>query len=90
MSSSDQLQPDPLPQSIIIFLKHFDVSKQSIFGVGKVYMAKASKVGDLVPVINNRMRWTNDTPLKLYEVSYPRDNLTFGRGLMANRKSNQA
>ena len=74
----------------MIFLKHFDTSKQSIFGVGRVYMAQASKVGDLVPVINERMRWTDSTPLRLYEVSHPRNNLTFGRGLTANRKSNQA
>ena len=31
-------------------------------------MARASKVGDLIPVINERMRWTPGTPLKLYEV----------------------
>ena len=74
----------------MIFLKHFDTSKQSLYGVGRVYMARESMVGDLVPVINERMRWTDSTPLKLYEVSYPRNNLTFGRGLMANRRSNQA
>lgn len=54
----------------MIFLKHFDTSKQSLYGVGKVYMARASKVGDLIPVINERMRWTPGTPLKLYEVRY--------------------
>jgi hypothetical protein len=73
----------------MIFLKHFDTSKQSLYGVGRVYMAKASKVGDLVPVINERMRWTHSTPLKLYEVSFPCNNLSFGHGLMANRKLNQ-
>ena len=70
----------------MIFLKHFDTLKQSLYGVGRVYMAKASRVGDLVPVINERMRWTHSTLLKLYEVSYARNNLTFGRGFMANRK----
>ena len=73
----------------MIFLKHFDTSKQSLYGVGRVYMAKASKVGDLVLVINERMRWTHSTPLKLYEVSFPCSNLSFGYGLMANRKSSQ-
>ena len=70
----------------MIFLKHFDTSKQSLYGVGRVYMAKASKVGKLVPVINDRMHWTHSTPLKLYEVSSPRNNLSFGRGFTENRK----
>ena len=74
----------------MIFLKYFDASKQTIHGVGSVYMPKASKIGDLVPVINEKMHWTYITPLKLYEVSYPRYNLSFGCGFMANRKSNQA
>jgi len=53
----------------MVFLKHFDTSKQTLYGVGKVYMSRTSKVGDLVPVINERMRWTPGTPLKLYEVN---------------------
>jgi ubiquitin carboxyl-terminal hydrolase 7 len=53
----------------MIFLKHFDTSKQTLFGVGKCYVVRNSKVGDLIPLINERMRWTPGTPLKLYEVS---------------------
>ena len=52
----------------MIFLKHFDNSKQTLYGVGKVYVLRNSKVGDLMPLINERMRWTPGTPLKLYEV----------------------
>jgi len=63
-------QPDPPPQSIMIFLKHFDTTKQTLLGVGKTYMLRTSKVGDLASVINERMRWTPGTPLKLYEVRY--------------------
>lgn len=63
------IQPDPPPQSIMIFLKHFDTSKQSLYGVGKAYMLRTSKVGDIASVINERMLWTPGTPLKLYEVS---------------------
>jgi ubiquitin carboxyl-terminal hydrolase 7 len=62
------MQPDPPPQSIMIFLKHFDTSKQSLCGVGKTYMLRTAKVGDLAAVINERMLWTPGTPLKLYEV----------------------
>ncbi|TFK29868.1 ubiquitin carboxyl-terminal hydrolase 5 [Coprinopsis marcescibilis] len=68
--------PDPskpeFPQhSIMIFLKHFDTSKQTLLGVGKVYVGRMSKVGDLIPLINERMRWTPGTPLKLYEEIKP-------------------
>lgn len=52
----------------MIFIKHFDTSKQTLYGVGKVYVLRSSKVGDLIPLINERMRWTPGTPLKLYEV----------------------
>ena len=52
----------------MIFLKHFDIANQKLTGVGKVYVPRASKVADLVPVINDRMRWPASTPLKLYEV----------------------
>lgn len=51
----------------MIFLKHFDIANQKLTGVGKVYVPRASKVSDLIPIINERMRWTPDTPLKLYE-----------------------
>jgi ubiquitin carboxyl-terminal hydrolase 7 len=55
----------------MIFLKHFDTSKQTLTGAGKVYMARTAKVADLVPVINEKMRWTPGTPLKLYEEIKP-------------------
>ena len=53
----------------MIFLKHFSVSDQTLKGVGKVYVHRNSKVGDLVPIINEMMGWTSTTPIRLYEVS---------------------
>ncbi|KIK23400.1 hypothetical protein PISMIDRAFT_10907 [Pisolithus microcarpus 441] len=67
----DPSKPDPPPWHIMIFLKHFDTSKQSLFGVGKVYVSRNSKVQDLHPIINERMRWTSGTPLRLYEEIKP-------------------
>ena len=55
--------------TIMIFLKHFDTAKQSLFGVGKVYIPRASKVDDLIPIINEKMKWASGTQLKLYEVT---------------------
>lgn len=70
-------QPDPPAGAIMIFLKHFDTSKQTLLGVGKVYAQRNSKVGDLAPLINERMRWTPGTPLKLYEVSLTTEYFMF-------------
>ncbi|KAJ7582794.1 hypothetical protein C8J56DRAFT_955745 [Mycena floridula] len=67
----DPSRPDPPPQSIMVFLKHFDTSKQTLLGAGKTYMLRTSKVGDLVPIINEKMRWTPGTPLKLFEEIKP-------------------
>ena len=55
--------------TIMVFLKHFDTTRQSLFGIGKIHMPRASKVSDLIPIINERMRWASGTPLKLYEVT---------------------
>jgi len=54
---------------VTVFLKHFNTKTQSLFGIGKVDMPGASGVGDLIPVINERMKWAPGTPLKLYEVT---------------------
>lgn len=53
---------------IMIFLKYFDVQKQTLLGVSKVYVPRTSKVGDLQGVICEKMRWAPQTPIKLYEV----------------------
>ncbi|KAF7793175.1 hypothetical protein EIP86_004284 [Pleurotus ostreatoroseus] len=67
----DPAKPEMPAGSIMIFLKHFDTSKQTLYGVGKVYVLRSSKVGDLANVINERMRWPSGTPLKLYEEIKP-------------------
>ncbi len=65
---ADPSRPEVPPGSIMIFLKHFDTSKQTLYGVGKMYVLRSSKVGDLVTLINEKMRWPPGTPLKLFEV----------------------
>ncbi|TFK76518.1 cysteine proteinase [Pluteus cervinus] len=81
----DPSRTEPPAQSIMIFLKHFDTSKQTLLGVGKVHMLRNHKVSDLLPMINERMRWAPGTPLKLYEEIKPgmielmKPKLTFGQ-----------
>ena len=71
VANAPGFQPEPPAGSIMIFLKHFDASKQTLLGVGRIYVLRNSKVGDLAPIINERMRWTPGTPLKLFEVFNP-------------------
>ncbi|KAL1410390.1 ubiquitin-specific protease ubp15 [Vanrija albida] len=58
---------DPNNQPIMIFLKWFDVSKQTLYGQGKFFANKNSKVSDLYGEIQERMGWPSSTPIKLYE-----------------------
>ena len=53
----------------MIFLKHFDTTKQTIYGVGKIHVQRTCKVRNLIPIINKRMRWALGTSLKFYEVT---------------------
>lgn len=59
---------------IVIFLKHFDVDKQTLNGVGHIYISKEKKVDELVPAILKKMGWPEKlvtgekTQLKLFEV----------------------
>ena len=56
-------------ETITVFLKHFDTTKQSLLGIGKVDIPKTSKVKDLIPIVNERMKWSSKTRLKFYEVT---------------------
>ena len=56
-------------RTIMIFLKHFDAAKQSLLGIGNVHLQKASKVSDLIPIINEKMKWAPETSLNLYKVA---------------------
>jgi ubiquitin carboxyl-terminal hydrolase 7 len=59
---------------IVIFLKHFDVEKQALSGVGHIYISREKKVEEMVPAILKKMQWPEKLPngeklqLKLYEV----------------------
>ncbi|PWN37589.1 putative ubiquitin-specific processing protease 21 [Meira miltonrushii] len=69
MGPNDQIDKSQGP--IMIFLKYFDVSRQSLTGVGRVYVSKNQKVSDLVPTINQLMLWPPTVQLRLYEEIKP-------------------
>ena len=53
----------------MILLKHFDPTRQTAYGAGKINVQRTCKVRNLIPMINKRMRWALGTPLKLFEVT---------------------
>jgi ubiquitin carboxyl-terminal hydrolase 7 len=65
----NQAYADPQNPPIMVFLKWFDVSRQTLLGQGKVFVGKNQKVGDLHGMICEKMGWPASTPIKLYEVS---------------------
>jgi len=75
----------------MILLKHFDTTKQTLFGIGKILVSRTDNVGDLVPIINEKMKWAPGKPLKLYEVTNGAFSSTRRTNLLSfSRKSNLA
>ena len=77
--------------TVTVFLKHFDAAKQTLFGIGKLCVPRATKVGNLIPIINERMKWAPSTPMKIYEVmSVAQSHQYLGHSPFFLRKSNLA
>ena len=53
----------------MVFLKHFDPKIQSLFGVDRIWVSRTVKVNELIPIINEKMKWASETQLQLYEVT---------------------
>jgi ubiquitin carboxyl-terminal hydrolase 7 len=64
----------PKSDLIVIFLKWFDIDKQTLAGVGHIYISREKKVEELVPAILKKMQWAEKSfsgerlQLKLFEV----------------------
>ncbi|RIA93955.1 ICP0-binding domain of ubiquitin-specific protease 7-domain-containing protein [Glomus cerebriforme] len=56
---------------ILIFLKYFDPDKQTLEGLGHLYVQKFDKVGDYTRVLCEKKEFPPDTPLKIYEEIKP-------------------
>lgn len=53
--------------TVLVFLKHFDVPSQKLTGVGPVYVRNNQKVGELGPTILEKMDWPVGTEFMLFE-----------------------
>ncbi|KAI7815889.1 ubiquitin carboxyl-terminal hydrolase 5 [Gamsiella multidivaricata] len=75
-SGSPNSKPAPFSNevqngSIMIFTKYYDPFSAKLEGVGKLYVQKTAKVGDIVPILNERKGFPANTPLKLFEEIKP-------------------
>jgi ubiquitin carboxyl-terminal hydrolase 7 len=59
--------PQQPQKPIIIFLKYFDIERQTLQGMGHIYMDTMDKVQDLAPQILQLMGWEPGVSLELYE-----------------------
>ena len=59
--------PAPRPRPIIVFLKYFDVDRQTLRGVGHIYMSPSDRTQDLAAPILELMGWEPGTSLELFE-----------------------
>ncbi|KAF9100159.1 hypothetical protein BGX27_000461 [Mortierella sp. AM989] len=57
--------------AIMIFAKYYDPFTSKLEGVGKLYVQKTAKVGDIVPILNERKGLPSNTPLRLFEEIKP-------------------
>lgn len=68
---SPEVSVDKQNPPLMIFLKYFNVLNQSLTGLGRVYVQRNMKVGDLVPTINQLMNWAPTVQLRLFEEIKP-------------------
>ncbi|GAA5992402.1 hypothetical protein JCM11641_002734 [Rhodosporidiobolus odoratus] len=56
---------------IMVFVKHFDIARQTLAGLGHFYVHRNMRVMDLAHKVNERMGYPSATPLKIYEEIKP-------------------
>jgi ubiquitin carboxyl-terminal hydrolase 7 len=58
----------PGDKAILLFLKHFDIENQTLYGVGQFYCPWYDKVSEIGPDILKLMNWPTGTNFRIYEV----------------------
>lgn len=53
------VNPTPgISPPVLLFLKYFNVEEQTLQGAGSIYMKKSSKVGEIIPYLQQLMGWS--------------------------------
>ncbi|ORZ20052.1 cysteine proteinase [Lobosporangium transversale] len=64
-------QNDSQNGDIMIFIKHYDPVTSKLEGLGRIHVHKQAKVGDIIPILVEKMGYPANTPLKLFEEIKP-------------------
>ncbi|KAG5440833.1 hypothetical protein PCK2_000132, partial [Pneumocystis canis] len=56
---------------ILIFLKYFDIEKQTLQGISRIYINRHDKISVLISIICSLMNWPLTTSIQLYEEIKP-------------------
>jgi ubiquitin carboxyl-terminal hydrolase 7 len=64
-----QTTETPATRPIVLFLKNFDVEKQTLYGMGHFYASPQDKAADVAPHVLKLMGWAPGTAFKMFEVS---------------------
>ncbi|KAI9319606.1 hypothetical protein BX666DRAFT_1914369 [Dichotomocladium elegans] len=70
-SSTGNKLPNIKSDTLMVFLKYFDIKKQKIFGMGRIYVKSGEKIGDVVPTLRERAGLPKESSLALYEEVKP-------------------
>ncbi|KAG0004724.1 hypothetical protein BGZ65_012817 [Modicella reniformis] len=65
------LKTSPSSNDLMIFIKYYDPFTTKLEGVGRQYVQKSAKVGDIVGILNERKGFPSNTSLKLCEEIKP-------------------
>lgn len=53
--------------SILVFLKYFDVNNQTLTGVCQTFVKKNWKIQELAPIVTEKMGWASNTEISFFE-----------------------
>ncbi|KAK5071922.1 ubiquitin-specific protease ubp15 [Lithohypha guttulata] len=65
--SGDSIAKNGGNHPILVFLKYFDINKQTLTGMGHVYVNKNDRVSELFTHIREMMQWNDNRDISLYE-----------------------
>jgi ubiquitin carboxyl-terminal hydrolase 7 len=73
--SGEQAHPPPGKNTIMLFLKYFNATKQELRGVGGIHVPRQAKIGDLCAIIYEKIGWPSTRlahiPLQFFEEIKP-------------------
>jgi ubiquitin carboxyl-terminal hydrolase 7 len=78
---------NPQNRPIVLFLKYFDIEKQTLYGMGHFYASPQDKAVDISPYVLALMGWPAGTSFKMFEVCYFTQSYDFSINFLAGNQA---